>query len=57
MNASLKWYNRRRAFVLTNGGKISEIDPSMFTWHENNSPIGVIIVHVDDFLFAGNEKS
>ena len=28
----------------------------MFTWHENNFLIGVIIVHVDDFLFAGNEK-
>ena len=28
----------------------------MFTWHENNSLIGVIIVHVNDFLFAGNEK-
>ena len=27
----------------------------MFTWHENNSPNGVIIIHVDGFLFAGNE--
>ena len=26
----------------------------MFTWH--NSLNGLIIVHVDDFLFAGNEK-
>ena len=55
-DAQLKWYHRIKAFVLTNGGKISEIDPSMFTWHENNSVIGVIIVHVDDFLLAGNEK-
>ena len=28
----------------------------MFKWHEKNSLIDVIIVHVDDFLFAGNEK-
>ena len=28
----------------------------MFAWHENKSLTGVIIVHVDDFLFAGNEK-
>ena len=55
-NASLKWYHQIKAFVLTNGGKVSEIDPSMFTWHENNSLTGVIIVHVDDFLLAGNEK-
>ena len=52
----LKWYYRIKAFVLTNGGKVWEIDPSMFTRHENNSLNGVIIVHVDDFLFAGNEK-
>ena len=29
---------------------------SIFTWHENDSLIGGIIVHVDDFLFASNEK-
>ena len=52
----LKWYHRIKTFALTNRGKVSEIDPSMFTWHENNPLIGVIIVHVDDFLFAGNEK-
>ena len=28
----------------------------MFTWHENNSFSEVIIIYVDDFLFAGNEK-
>ena len=55
-DASLKWYHLIKAFVLTNGGKVLEIDPSMFTWHENNSPNGVIIIHVDGFLFAGNEK-
>ena len=54
--ASLKWYHQIKTFVLANGGKVSEIDPSTFTWHENNSLIGVFIVHVDDFLFAGNEK-
>ena len=52
-DTTLAW---AKAFVLANGGKVSEIDPSMFTMHENNSFIEVIIVHVDDFLFAGNEK-
>ena len=41
---------------MENKGKVSEIDPAMFTWHENNLLIGVFIEHVDDFLFAGNEK-
>lgn len=37
-------------------GKIEEKYPSLFTWHENNSRIGVIIVHVGDFFFAGNDS-
>ena len=58
-DASLKWYHQIKAFVLASGGKVSEIDPSMFIWHQNNSlnwVIIVIIAHVDDFLFAGNKK-
>ena len=55
-DASLKWYHQIEAFVLINGGKVSEIDPSMFTWHENNSHNAVIIVHVDEFFFADDEK-
>ena len=55
------WYitkieSLKKAFVLANGGKVSEIDPSMCTWHKNNSIVGVIIVHVGDFLFADNKK-
>ena len=55
-DASLKWYHQIKTFVLANGGNVSKIDPSMFTGHENNSLIEVIIVHVHDFLFAGNQK-
>ena len=47
-------YGLSKVFVLANGGKVSEIDPSMCTWHENNSTVGVIIVHAGDFLFAEN---
>ena len=28
-DASLKWYHQIKAFVLANGGKVSEIDPSV----------------------------
>ena len=45
-----------KSIFLANRGKVSKIDPSIFTRHENNSLIGVVIVHVDDFLFADNEK-
>ena len=56
-DASSNWYYRIKAFVLASRGKVLETDPSMFKWLENNSLTGVIIVHVDDFLFAGNKKS
>ena len=45
-----------QSIALLNGGKASEIDASMFTSDENKSFIGVINVHADNFLFAGNEK-
>ena len=55
-DAPLKQYHQIKTFVLANNGKVSEIDPSLFTWHENNSRIGVIIVHIGDFFFAGNDS-
>ena len=54
-DASLMWYKRLRKFVIDNGGRISATDPVLFMWHENKNLIGVICVHVDDFLCSGNK--
>ena len=34
-DASLKWYQKVKSFVLSNKGYISEIDPSLFIWYSN----------------------
>ena len=51
----LIWYKRVQKFVTDNGGKISVTDPALFMWYEKKNLIGVICVHVDDFLCSGNE--
>ena len=47
------WYKGIHKFVIENGGKISVTDPALYMWHENEDLMGVIYVHVDDFLCSG----
>ena len=54
-DASLKWYQRVQNVMISLGGKISTVDPALFIWHnEESQPIGMIAIHVDDFLWSGN---
>ena len=40
-----------------NNGKISKFDPALFMWHDrNNNIIGLIAVHIDDFLRTGENS-
>ena len=55
-DASLKWYQRVRSSLIYLGGKSSTLDPAVFSWHYQNTLIGVIAIHVDDFLWGGNYK-
>ena len=55
-DASLKWYQRVRSSLIDLGGKPSTLDPAVFSWHYQNKLIGVIAIHVDDFLWGGNDK-
>ena len=34
---------------------VSKLDPAVFTYHKNGELQGILIVHVDDFLFGGSE--
>ena len=52
-DASLKWYGRVKSFLFQNNGKMSVADPSVFYWHNGTVLLGIICVHVDDFLWAG----
>ena len=53
-DAPLKWYSCVQSFVKSSGGVTSKVDPSLFLWYnKNNTLIGFILAHVDDFMFAG----
>ena len=53
-DASLKWYLQVKKVMTNLGGKISDVDPALFTWYEDGILIGMTAVHVDDFLWSGN---
>ena len=54
-DASLKWYQRIKNTMISLKGKISEVDNALFTWYKDGVLIGMIAVHVDDFLWSGND--
>ena len=54
-DASLKWYDRVRTVMLSNGCKVSSLDPALFLWHKDGKLLGIIAVHVDDFLWSGTK--
>ena len=37
-------------------GQVSNIDPAVFYWHNDNGLAGILAVHVDDFLWAGSKS-
>ena len=50
---SCKWYNRVKTYLLSIGLVMSKADPALFYYHDNNNLIGMIAIHVDDFLWSG----
>ena len=52
-DASRKWYNRVKTYLLSIGLVMSKADPALFYYHDNNNLIGMIAIHVDDFLWSG----
>ena len=55
VDASLEWYQRVSDFMIDQGG-IRSKDPAIFYWKEDDKLVGVLTVHVDDFMFAGNQS-
>lgn len=55
-DASRMWYERVNE-VLVNGNYVrSFVDPALYFKYEDNKVIGIILCHVDDFLYAGSTK-
>ena len=56
-DAPRAWYERVRGEFLNLGGKVSLFDEAMFLWHnEECNIVGIIVTHVDDFIYAGTEE-
>ena len=55
-DASLKWYEKVHKTMKHLNGSVSKIDPSVFYWHNEGMLIGVLAIHVDDFLWAGTDE-
>ena len=52
-DASRKWYDQVKEFMLSVGCKMSVVDPAVFYYYQDGSLQGIIAVHVDDFFWAG----
>ena len=50
-DASLQWYKKVREVMTGAGGRLSRVDPTVFSWYDDNGElIGVLAAHVDDFI-------
>ena len=55
-DASRVWYLRVTEELTKLGARVSTYDKAVFFWVKDSQLAGVILVHVDDFLWAGSEK-
>ena len=54
-DASRIWYNRVVDELSNLGVKLSQYDKALFLWQMNGQIDGMLLVHVDDFLWADSE--
>ena len=54
-DAARAWYMRVKAELIRLGIKMCKLDPALFYWHCDGRIAGIICLHVDDFLWGGNE--
>ena len=52
-DAPRSWYERVEQELRNSEGKTSVYDEAMFMWHNENSLVGLINSHVDDFVYCG----
>ena len=54
-DAALNWYKSLEGELKNLGCTESILDPALFCFYSENELSGILVSHVDDFLFAGNE--
>lgn len=56
-DASLYWYNKVKEIMLSTSGKVSQVDPAVLYWTDEQCKVtGVLACHVDDFLWGGSQN-
>ena len=53
-DAPRKWYERVVKELQNLTGTVSKFDKALFLWHEREALVGILAVHVDDFVHCGN---
>ena len=48
-DASLMWYERVKKTLIECGGKISDVDPAVFYWHDTNGLAGMTLMVLLEF--------
>ena len=54
-DAPRAWYIRVNDEFIKLGAKVSKYDKAFYIWTQNNILHGIMIVHVDDFIWAGSK--
>ena len=56
-DAARAWYEKVIAVMGELGGEKSSFEPTIFIWKKDNGEVrGMVCIHVDDFLFGGDES-
>lgn len=56
-DASLSWYNKVKEVLEQCGVHVSQMDPAVFFWKNDQDGVeGVLACHVDDFLWGGSAE-
>ncbi len=56
VDAGRKWYIKVLKELSNTGGTPSKHDKAMFLWKKDNNINGILIAHVDDFLYGGDQQ-
>ena len=55
-DAPRAWYQRVLSEFTNLGAKQSTFDHALFMWHKNGALEGILVAHVDDFVFSGTDQ-
>ena len=56
VDAGRQWFIRVKEELKRLRGKQMQQDQALFVWHDQGEISGVMIIHVDDFVYGGNDK-